>query len=189
MRRTRIALFALLVLGAASFSPAAASAHPRRAAFALSSTAFADGGLIPKVHDCASSGDGDPEKKDESPPLAWSGAPEQAKSYAIVMHDLDNGIIHWVIYDIPASTAELPQNVDHAYQPAVPAGARQAYYRGSANFFGYQGPCTTNHTYEWAVHALNKESLTELDANSSTQAAETAIDAATIATASLRGTS
>ncbi|EFL07603.1 predicted protein [Streptomyces sp. AA4] len=176
----------MLVLCAASFHPAAASA---RAAFALTSTAFADGGMIPKVHDCASSGDGDPEKKDESPPLAWSGAPEAAKSYAIVMHDLDNGIIHWVIYDIPATTAELPQNVDHAYQPAVPAGSRQAYYRGSANFFGYQGPCTTDHTYEWTVHALNKESLTELDSTSSTQAAENAIDAATTATASLRGNS
>ncbi|HWD05525.1 MAG TPA: YbhB/YbcL family Raf kinase inhibitor-like protein, partial [Amycolatopsis sp.] len=122
MRRTRIALLALLVLCAAS--PGAASASPGRAAFALSSTAFADGGMIPKVHDCASSGDGDPEKKDESPPLAWSGTPEQAKSYAIVMHDLDNGIIHWVIYDIPATAAGLPQNVDHAYQPSVPAGSR-----------------------------------------------------------------
>ncbi|SFP62768.1 YbhB/YbcL family Raf kinase inhibitor-like protein [Amycolatopsis rubida] len=189
MRRTRIALFALLVLCAASFGPAAASANPGRAAFALSSAAFADGGMIPKVHDCASSGDGDPGKKNESPPLAWSGAPEQAKSYAIVLHDLDNGIIHWVVYDIPANIAGLPQNIDHVYQPTVPAGSRQAYYRGSANFFGYQGPCTTNHTYEWAVHALNKESLTELGSASSTQAAEAAIDAATIATASLRGSS
>ncbi|GAB3361122.1 hypothetical protein [Amycolatopsis echigonensis] len=63
MRRTRIALFALTVLCAASVSSAAASANPRRAVFALSSTAFADGGLIPKVHDCASSGDGDPESR------------------------------------------------------------------------------------------------------------------------------
>ncbi|WP_409465067.1 YbhB/YbcL family Raf kinase inhibitor-like protein [Amycolatopsis sp. GA6-003] len=187
MRRTRIALFAVLVLCAAS--PATASASSARAELALSSAAFSDGGLIPKTHDCASSGDGDPEKKNESPPLAWSGAPEAAKSYAVVMHDLDNGIIHWVIYDIPATTAELPQNVDHAYQPSVPTGARQAYYRGSASFFGYQGPCTTDHTYEWAVHALNKESLTELDSASSTRTAENAINAATIATASLRGNS
>ncbi|MFD2467460.1 YbhB/YbcL family Raf kinase inhibitor-like protein [Amycolatopsis silviterrae] len=189
MRRTRIALFALLVLCAASLSPAAASASTGRNAFALSSTAFADGGLIPKAHDCASSGDGDPRKKNESPPLDWSGGPDAAKSYAIVMHDLDNGIIHWVIYDIPVAAAGLPRNVDHAYQPSVPAGSRQAYYRGSANFFGYQGPCTTNHTYEWAVHALNRATLSELNSNSSTRVAKSAINAATIATASLRGDS
>ena len=189
MRHTRIALFALLVLCAAGLSPAAASASAGRDAFALSSTAFADGGLIPKAHDCASSGDGDPRKKNESPPLEWSGAPGTAQSFAIVMHDLDNGIIHWVIYDIPAATAGLPQNVDHAYQPSVPAGSRQAYYRGSANFFGYQGPCTTNHTYEWTVHALNRATLSELGSSSSTRTAENAVNAATVATASLRGDS
>jgi len=180
---------ALFALGAACLSPAA-SAAPN--AFTLSSTAFANGGLMPKVHECTSGGGQDPAKKNESPPLAWSGAPAAAKSYAIVMRDLDNNnLIHWVIYDIPATAASLPQNVQHVYQPPVPAGSRQVYYRGSASLFGYQGPCSpsTVNTYEFVVHALNRASLTNLNNNSSTQTAARAISAASIGTARITGES
>ncbi|MFI6306070.1 YbhB/YbcL family Raf kinase inhibitor-like protein [Amycolatopsis thailandensis] len=180
---------ALFALGAACLSPAA-SAAPN--AFTLSSTAFANGGLIPRVHECTSGGGNDPAKKNESPPLAWSGAPAAAKSYAIVMRDLDNNnLIHWVIYDIPATTASLPQNVQHAYKPPVPAGSRQIYYRGSASLYGYQGPCSpsTVNTYEFVVHALNQTSLTTLNNTSSTQTAARAIAAASIGTARISGES
>nr|WP_245193035.1 YbhB/YbcL family Raf kinase inhibitor-like protein [Amycolatopsis alba] len=189
MRKTRIVFCALFAIGATCLSPAASTAQN---AFALSSTAFANGGLIPKVHECTSGGGNDPAKKNESPPLAWSGAPAAAKSYAIVMRDLDNNnLIHWVIYDIPAATASLPQNVQHVYQPPVPAGSRQVYYRGSASLFGYQGPCSpsTVNTYEFVVHALNRASLTNLNSNSSTQTAARAITAASIGSAKISGES
>ncbi|WP_409239559.1 YbhB/YbcL family Raf kinase inhibitor-like protein [Streptomyces sp. PA5.6] len=197
MRSARTALCALLIGGALGLSPAAASATSSqpsapRSAFALSSTAFADGGVIPKVHECTSGGGSDPAKRNESPPLTWSGAPAGAKSYAIVMRDLDNSsLIHWVIYDIPASTTSLPQNVDHAYRPTAPAGARQVYYRGSASLYGYQGPCSpsTVNTYEFVVHALNKTSLTSLNSNSSTRTAAREIGAATIGSARITGES
>ncbi|MFW6693689.1 YbhB/YbcL family Raf kinase inhibitor-like protein [Streptomyces sp. MAR4 CNX-425] len=197
MRSTRIALGALLVTGAAGLSPATAAPiaptpPETRNAYALSSTAFADGGAIPKVHECTSGGGNDPAKRNESPPLTWSDAPTAAKSYAIVMRDLDNAdLIHWVIYDIPATTTSIPQNVDHTYRPSIPAGARQVYYRGSANFYGYQGPCSpwTVNTYEFVVHALNTESLTSLNSGSSTRTAAREIDAATIASAGITGES
>ncbi|MFC3453254.1 YbhB/YbcL family Raf kinase inhibitor-like protein [Amycolatopsis speibonae] len=180
---------ALFALGAACLPPTASAAQN---AFTLSSTAFANGGLIPKVHECTSGGGQDPAKRNESPPLAWSGAPAAAKSYAIVMRDLDNNnLIHWVIYDIPPATASLPQNVQHVYKPPVPAGARQIYYRGSASLYGYQGPCSpsTVNTYEFVVHALNQASLTGLTSSSSTQTAARAITAASIGTARISGES
>ncbi|ONI79805.1 hypothetical protein ALI144C_23995 [Actinosynnema sp. ALI-1.44] len=189
MRSTKIVLYALVAL-LVSVSPVAASTS--RNAFSLSSTAFANGGVIPKVHECTSGGGGDPAKKNESPPLAWSGAPAAAKSYAIVMRDLDNAnLIHWVIYDIPVSATSLPQNVQHVYKPAVPAGARQVYYRGSASLYGYQGPCSpsTVNTYEFVVHALNQASLTSLSSSSSTQTAARAIAAASIGSARISGES
>ncbi|GGV35911.1 hypothetical protein GCM10010245_57560 [Streptomyces spectabilis] len=187
-------LCALLITGAAALSPATASSAPSapRSAFALSSTAFTDGGVIPKVHECTSGGGSDPAKRNESPPLTWSGAPAAAKSYAIVMRDLDNGnLIHWVIYDIPPSTTSLPQNVDHTYRPSVPAGARQVYYRGSASLYGYQGPCSpsTVNTYEFVVHALDQPSLTNLNSGSSTRTAAREIVAATIGSARITGES
>ncbi|MEU4803824.1 YbhB/YbcL family Raf kinase inhibitor-like protein [Actinosynnema sp. NPDC023587] len=194
MRSSKTVLFALLVTCAAGL-PAAASAAPASAdrhAFALSSTAFANGGSIPKIHECTSGGGNDPAKKNESPPLAWSGAPAAAKSYAVVMRDLDNAsLVHWVVYDIPVGATSLPQNVQHVYQPPVPAGARQVYYRGSASLFGYQGPCSpsTVNTYEFVVHALDRASLTTLNANSSTQAAVRAITAASIGSARISGES
>lgn len=191
MRSTRIVLCALLVTGIAAVVPAVASSA-ERTAFAITSSAFANGGTIPKVHECTSGGGNAPAKKNESPPLAWSGAPTAAKSYAIVMRDLDNNnLIHWVIYDIPVTATSLPQNVEHAYRPAVPAGARQVYYRGSASLYGYQGPCspTTVNTYEFVVYALNKSSLTNLSNNSSTQTAARAISAASIGSARMTGES
>ncbi|GHE53737.1 hypothetical protein GCM10018785_24100 [Streptomyces longispororuber] len=124
--------------------------------------------------------------------MTWSGAPAAAKSYAIVMRDLDNAnLIHWVIYDIPASTTSLPQNVDHKYQPSVPAGARQVYYRGSASLYGYQGPCSpsTVNTYEFVVHALDQASLTNLNSSSTTRTAAREIAAATIGSARITGES
>lgn len=203
MRSARIALCALLITGAVGLSPTTASAtsstpsppstpSANRSAFTLSSTAFADGGAIPKVHECTSGGGSDPGKRNESPPLTWAGAPTAAKSYAIVMRDLDNShLIHWVIYDIPASATSLPQNVDHAYRPSTPAGARQVYYRGSASLYGYQGPCSpsTVNTYEFVVHALNQPSLSSLNSNSSTRTAAREIVGATIGSARITGES
>lgn len=188
MRSAGIAFCALLVTGAVGLSPTTASATSSapsapRSAFTLSSTAFADGGVIPKVHECTSGGGSDPGKRNESPPLTWAGSPTAAKSYAIVMRDLDNShLIHWVIYDIPATATALPQNVDHAYRPSTPVGARQVYYRGSANLYGYQGPCSpsTVNTYEFVVHALNQASLNSLNSSSSTRTAAREIVAATI---------
>ncbi|OKI09235.1 hypothetical protein A6A06_00485 [Streptomyces sp. CB02923] len=194
MRSAGIALCALLVSGAVGLSPTAASSasSASRSTFALSSTAFADGGVIPKVHECTSGGGSDPGTRNESPPLIWSGGPTAAKSYAIVMRDLDNAsLIHWVIYDIAASATSLPQNVDHAYRPSTPAGARQVYYRGSASLYGYQGPCSpsTVNTYEFVVHALNQASLTNLNSSSSTRTAAREIAAATIGSARITGES
>ncbi|MCC5868530.1 MAG: YbhB/YbcL family Raf kinase inhibitor-like protein [Gammaproteobacteria bacterium] len=77
----------------------------------LTSTAFEQGGRIPKRHTG--------EAEDVSPPLAWHDAPEGTKSYAIICHDPDAplvgaagtyGYVHWVLYNIPASVTSLPEN-------------------------------------------------------------------------------
>src|SRR5437868_11312394 len=198
----RVMLYALIAASAAGLSRAAATppvskapqpTAPRGtpAAFALTSTAFLEGGTIPKIHECTSGGN-DPRQKNESPPLAWTGAPTAAQSYALIMRDLDNrNLLHWIIYDIPVAATSLPQSVEHVYQPPDPKGSRQIYYRGSASLFGYQGPCSpsTVNTYEFVIHALNKATLTNLDDNSSIQTAATTITQASIGSARLTGES
>ncbi|GAA2634830.1 YbhB/YbcL family Raf kinase inhibitor-like protein [Actinomadura fulvescens] len=185
----RLMLHALAIAGTVGLTAAPSFAQ---SAYTLTSTAFAEGGVIPKVHECTSSGTGDPSQRNESPPLAWAGAPATAQSYAIVMRDLDNAnLIHWVIYDIPANVSSLPQNVQHVYMPPVPAGARQVYYRGSASLFGYQGPCSprTVNTYQFTVHALSRAKLSELNSSSSTQTAARVISNASLGSARLSGES
>ncbi|MEU8317371.1 YbhB/YbcL family Raf kinase inhibitor-like protein [Nonomuraea sp. NPDC048881] len=111
------------VVAEATTAAVAAAVPANATAFTLTSTAFTQGGIIPKVHECTSGGQTDPGRRNESPPLTWSGGPAGTRGYALVMRDLDNNnLIHWVIYDIPADVTSLPQNVEHAYRPTAPAG-------------------------------------------------------------------
>ena len=73
----------------------------------------------PQIYECASGGG-----NDESPPLAWTAGPAGTQSYAIVMRDLDNNnLIHWIIWDIPASAMALPQGIVDGFDVVDPAGA------------------------------------------------------------------
>ena len=50
-------------------------------AFQLFSNAFPEGGMVPKLYTC--------EGADVSPSLEWSGAPDGALSFALLMEDPD----------------------------------------------------------------------------------------------------
>jgi Raf kinase inhibitor-like YbhB/YbcL family protein len=154
--------------------------------FALTSSAYVEGGTIPEKYECEDGG-GD----NVSPPLAWGEGPAGTQSYAIVMRDLDfnNGFIHWVIWDIPAATLSLPENVEQVFQPSVPAGAKQAPFNGA--LIGYFGPCSPNsvNTYEMTLYALPDATLSGLDDNSTKAQAATAIEGAALASTTLSGES
>lgn len=139
-----------------------------RLPFEVTSTAFGEGDIIPMVHECGPpapvpNGTGG----NETPPLSWTAGPTGTQSYAVVVRDIDatvtqfpNGIIHWVIYDIPASATSLPQNVPNGYTVAMPAGAKQGEVQGTG-YFGYFGPCSPNsvNTYVFTVHAMGEAAL------------------------------
>src|SRR5437879_12240416 len=89
-------------------------------AFMLTSSAFTEGAPIPVKHTC--------DGADVSPPLAWSGAPSGAAGFALIMDDPDAPAgtwVHWVLYDLPATTAQLPENVAKTDAPADLGGALQ----------------------------------------------------------------
>ena len=98
---------------------------------------------IPPIHTC--------DGKDLSPHLAWSGAPEGTKSFALSCIDPDapmGDFIHWLVYNIPATVSEIPQ------AGPLPAGAKEV-----ANDFGkkpYGGPCPPSgtHRYFFTIYAL-----------------------------------
>ena len=72
----------------------------------ITSAAFADGQPIPAKYTC--------DGNDVSPPLQWTNAPANTKSFALIADDPDAPVgtwVHWVLYDLPADTAALPEDV------------------------------------------------------------------------------
>ena len=72
----------------------------------ITSTAFSEGQPIPAKYSC--------EGSDISPPLKWTNAPANTKSFALIADDPDAPMgtwVHWVLYDLPPNTTELPEDV------------------------------------------------------------------------------
>lgn len=150
--------------------------------FALKSTAFKEGEQVPLKYKCA---EVNPKGENISPPLSWGPGPAGTKSYAIVMMHVPNPE-HWVIWDIPANVTSLPENVEHAAMPAVPAGSKQSLvdldgFQGS----GYLGPCpqavNSVQSYRFTLYALDVETVPGLSATSNPTQAATAVKAHLVA--------
>ena len=109
----------------------------------VTSPAFSDGVGIPSRHTC----DGD----DISPPLAWSGAPDEAAAYAVIVDDPDaRGWVHWLAADIPADRSGLEEGASGS---AAGTEGRNDFRRN-----GYGGPCPPSgtHRYAFEVFALSE---------------------------------
>ncbi len=111
--------------------------------FTLTSPAFHDGGAIPSRFTC--------DGADDSPPLAWRGAPAGAAVFALLVTDPDaRGFVHWVATDIPGSTASLAEGA---------SGSGRAGREGRNDFgrTGWAGPCPPSgtHRYVFELYALS----------------------------------
>lgn len=121
------------------------------AAFTISSGAFTEGGNIPAKYTC------DAGQTNPSPALTWKEAPANTKSFVLIMHDPDaplaGGFMHWVLFDIPATTASLPEN----FQPGSVGTSGNSGFRRA----GYGGPCPPSgaHHYHFMLSALDVPSL------------------------------
>ncbi|WP_082526339.1 YbhB/YbcL family Raf kinase inhibitor-like protein [Kitasatospora sp. MBT63] len=117
--------------------------------------------------------------------LAWSGAPEGARSFAVTMFDPDAptgaGFWHWLVWDLPADTTGLGR--------PLPAGAVAG--TNEAGRTGYLGPCPpvgdVLHHYEVSVYALDVPSL-QLPADTPPTVAAFTMSGHIIARARLTGT-
>src|SRR3974390_3300319 len=86
-------------------------------AMTVNSAAFQQNGHIPSKYTC--------EGEDISPPLAWEGVPNGAKSLVLIVDDPDAPDpkapkmvwVHWVVYNIPPATNSFPEDAGKAGLP------------------------------------------------------------------------
>ena len=119
--------------------------------FQISSSAFLEGGMIPKKYTC--------DGPNVSPALSWNNLPANSQSLALIMDDPDAPIgtwVHWVIYNLPPNTKELAEGIDKTEQLS------NGMVQGSNDFrkTGYGGPCPPvgkPHRYFFKLYALDRK--------------------------------
>jgi Raf kinase inhibitor-like YbhB/YbcL family protein len=116
----------------------------------ITSPAFHQNDSIPTVYTC--------EGRNLSPPLGWSGVPQNAKSLVLIVDDPDapdpaapnRTWVHWVVYDIPPDALGLKEAVK-----TLPRGAHAGL--NDSGELGYGGPCPPigRHRYFHKLYALD----------------------------------
>jgi Raf kinase inhibitor-like YbhB/YbcL family protein len=143
----RFAAFLVAILLAACGGDADVAQEPVEggAVIEIESSAFSEGDTVPTQFTC----DGD----NVSPPLSWSGVPEDASELRLSVRDPDapsGTFTHWLVAGIDPSSSDVGQGM-------VPAGGAE-----ETNSFGeeaYGGPCPPSgddpHRYVFTLEALD----------------------------------
>ena len=114
----------------------------------IKSSSFKHEDMIPAKYTC--------DGRITSPPLAWSGAPKETKSFALICDDPDAPAgtwVHWVIFDIPTNVNSLPERVPDRKKSRVWEKAAKTLH----SILGYDGPCPPSgtHRYYFKLYALD----------------------------------
>jgi Raf kinase inhibitor-like YbhB/YbcL family protein len=150
----------------------------------LGSSSLAQGAAFLAVNTCAGA--------NTSPPFTWTAGPAGTQSYAVSLTDLTINAVHWVIWDLPATTTSLPAALPGDTALASPPGAKQIH---KVEFFGaggaYRGPCPSgkNHVYQFEVNAIGAATLAGVGATPTAEGVKAAVQAASLAHGNLEGTS
>ena len=108
------------------------------------SDAYKEGENIPRLFTC--------DNQNISPPVTWSGIPENAKSLALIMDDPDAPAgtwVHWVLFNLKPDRNGLEKGNS--------GGGTEG--KNGFNRMGYGGPCPprgSTHRYFIKLYALDK---------------------------------
>jgi Raf kinase inhibitor-like YbhB/YbcL family protein len=144
--------------------------------FALTSSAFTDGGDIPSRFTC--------DGKDVSPPLAWSGEPDGTVAYVLTMRDPDaSDFLHWMAWNIPAKVEHLAADASGN----MPDGAGEGRSDFGSGRVGYRGPCPPSGTHHYVLTLYALPILMADAADTPSDRLERAAAKIALGTATLKG--
>ena len=107
-----------------------------------------------------------------SPTLEWNGAPDDTKSLALLVEDVDHetGVwVHWVLFNIPPTTTGISEGISTTTK-ILPDGTTQGV--NDFKTLGWYGPCipkkkidyfggprhhTVPHSYYFRLYALDSK--------------------------------
>jgi len=100
-----------------------------------------------------------------APHLQWTGAPDGTKSFAVIAMDWDAvspwlrlfPVAHWVLFNIPASTTEIPRGSSSASLGSIGVNSGLNF----SGQVGYLSPCPPlgTHRYEFRIYALDLDQI------------------------------
>ena len=139
----------------------------------LTSSAFQHNAQIPSEFTCDGS--------DLSPPLSISDVPSNAKSLVLISDDPDAPVgtwDHWVVFNIPASTKEIPKGTE-----PKGTGGKNSWGRT-----GYGGPCPPSGTHRYFFKLYALDTMLNLPQGASKKDIEKAMQGHIVARTELMGT-
>jgi Raf kinase inhibitor-like YbhB/YbcL family protein len=140
----------------------------------LTSPAFGDGDAIPSRYGC--------DGANVSPRLAWRGAPDATRSFALLVTDPDaRGFVHWIVVDIPATSSGLAEG-------ASGSGAAGREGRNDFGRIGWGGPCPPSGTHHYVFDLFALSAPLGLSGTPSASDVRRALAGRVIAEARLTGT-
>ena len=112
------------------------------------SESFKNSEFIPRKYTC--------DGIDISPPLSWDDVPVGTHSFTLICDDPDalgKPWVHWIIFNLPAETRALAENIKAGNKPAE-GGVHGINSWGDP---GYGGPCPPGdiHHYFFRLYALD----------------------------------
>jgi Raf kinase inhibitor-like YbhB/YbcL family protein len=148
MGQRYIPVLAFLLFGG-NFSLAAAK---EMGTMQITSPVFDHHGILPAKYTC--------NGRNISPPLTWSGMPENTKSLVLIVDDPDapdpaaprTTWVHWILYDIPPTVTGLAEGAAGRLPPGIREGMND--FRRTR----YGGPCPPigKHRYFFKLYALDR---------------------------------
>ena len=144
----------VLITSSALAQGGGAKKGPAPPAMRLTSSAFADGSVIPDKYTQAG--------QSISPELTWSNVPMGTVTFALLFHDPDvainkklEDVTHWIAWNIPGTATKLDEGIKEG--ATLPDGTVQRKNRGGKNaYMGPGAPATApEHHYTFELFALD----------------------------------